>query len=297
MRFLKNYFFGIVGLAFLTLALATNSYFIVSPTQVAGTRWMGGGVMEANPIGVGFHFKVPFLEDVDYLQVSQSVYSLNNMQVYTNDNQLVQLSVNVIYRIPTSDAFHLLYGVGRAGSFDISETVLPVIRDQALATFAQYNTLTISDRRTEIAAAMQKSVTEALYHVFGIQVIGLQITGITYSPVFTRAVEAAVTAKAEAVSAENSVLRRKYEGEQQVVTAKAGAEAQIASANGTAQSTIIKADARAKAIAIVGQALNANADYLKFQQNDRWDGALPRYVGGGGSALPVIDMSNDNKTH
>ncbi len=36
------------------------------------------------PIGSGVHFKVPFLENVDYPQTSQSTYQLPEQSVYTN---------------------------------------------------------------------------------------------------------------------------------------------------------------------------------------------------------------------
>lgn len=281
--------------AVIVVILLFNSFFVVAPNQMAAKRWLGGAVTTKTPLGTGVHFKVPFLEDVDYLQTSQSTYILPQLSVYTNDNQSVSISISVIYQVPPSAVLHLLYDVGRAGNNDIATTIVPVVRDRALAVFAKYNTLNISDSRTQITEQMKKEVAEALRRLFGINVIDVQLTSIRYSPVFSESVENAVKAKAQAVQAENTVLQRKYEGEQKTVTAQAEAQAKIEAAKGIAKSTILEATAQAKAIKLVGQALKTNPQYTHFYATQHWNGVLPQYVGGG-SAVPFVDIrGKDNK--
>jgi len=276
--------------AILVIALLFSSFFVVPPNQMAAIRWMGGTVTTKQPLGTGVHFKVPFLEDVDYLQTSQSTYLLPELSVYTNDNQAVAISISVIYQVPASAVLHLLYDVGRAGNTDIDATIVPVVRDRALAVFAKYNTLNISDSRTQITAQMKKEIADALGRLFGINVVDVQLTSIRYSPVFAESVENAVKAKAQAVQAQNTVLQRKYEGEQKTVTAQAEAQAKIEAAKGIAESTVLEATAQAKAIALVGQAMQTNPQYTKFYAIQHWNGILPQYVGGNG-AVPFVDIS------
>jgi regulator of protease activity HflC (stomatin/prohibitin superfamily) len=261
------------------LVLFFNSWFVVPPTDVAFTRWLGGTVMQGTPLGAGVHLKLPFMETVDRMQVSQSVYTLPRMDVYTNDNQSVAISVSVIYRIPPADTYHMLYDVGRSGAVDVNETVLPVVRNDAQAVFARYNTLTISDRREGIAAAMQAAISTDLRRLFGIEVVNVQLTGIRYSGAFTQSVEAAMAAKAAAVRAENEVLQKRYEGQQAVVSAEAQAAAKIAAARGEAQ-----------AIRLVSDALRRNPAYIRWYEATRWNGMLPRYVAGK-AAVPVLDAA------
>jgi len=276
--------------ALLVIVMLFSSIFVVPPNEMAAIRWMGGKATTTQPLGTGVHFKIPFLENVDYLQTSQSTYQLQNMAVYSNDNQAVTISISVIYQVPPSAVLHLLYDVGRAGNTDIDATIVPVVRDRALAVFAKYNTLNISDSRTQITAQMKKEIAEALGRLFGISVVDVQLTSIQYSPVFAESVENAVKAKAMAVQAQNTVLQRKYEGEQKTVTAQAEAQAKIESAKGIAESTVLEATAQAKAIALVGQAMQANPQYTKFYAIQHWNGILPQYVGGAG-AVPFVDMS------
>jgi regulator of protease activity HflC (stomatin/prohibitin superfamily) len=259
------------------LVVLFSSWFVVPPANVAFTRWLGGTVMQREPLGPGLHLKVPFMERVDEMQVSQSVYTLAPMEVYTNDNQSVSITVSLIYVIPTTGVYHLLYEVGRTGDLDVDTTVLPVVRNDAQGVFARYNTLTISDKRVQIADAMQAAIANDLKRLFGIQVVNVQLTGIQYSKAFTESVEAAMTAKAAAVRAENQVLQKQYEGQQAVVFAEAQAKAKVAAAEGDA-----------KAIALVSDTLRQNPAYLRWYEASRWDGVLPKYVSGK-AAVPVID--------
>lgn len=113
---------------------------------------------------------------------------------------------------------------------------------------------------------MQAAIANDVQRLFGIQIVNVQLTGIRYSGAFTQSVEAAMSAKAAAVQAQNEVLQKKYEGQQAVVLAKA----------------------QAKAIALVSDALRQNPTYIRWYEASRWDGALPKYVSGK-AAVPVID--------
>jgi regulator of protease activity HflC (stomatin/prohibitin superfamily) len=287
--FLGRFGVGSVIAAVVVVVLLYGSVFVVSPSEEAGTRWMGGTPMTSAPLATGVHFKVPFFESVDRLQTSRSVYTLNGLDVYTNDNQKVTIDVSLIYQIPSSAVMNLLYHVGRAGAVDIESTILPVVRDRALAAFAQYNTLTISDQRAQITAQMRKDISEALQRLFNVDVVDVQLVGIHYSPVFDQSIEEAVRAKNLAVQAENTVAQKKYEGEQKTVTANAEATAAVERANGEAQATVLQAQAQAKAIETVGEALKGNPEYARFYGLQHWNGALPQVVGSG--SIPMIDLT------
>jgi regulator of protease activity HflC (stomatin/prohibitin superfamily) len=280
---------GGIAIAILVVMFVYSSVFVVSPSEEAGTRWMGGTPMTSTPLTTGVHFKLPFFETVDRLQTSRSVYTLDGLDVYTNDNQKVTIDVSLIYQIPSAAVMNLLYHVGRAGSVDVEATILPVVRDRALAAFAQYNTLTISDQRAQITAQMRKDISEALQRLFNVDVIDVQLVGIHYSPVFDQSIEEAVRAKNLAVQAENTVAQKKFEGEQKTVTANAEATAAVERANGEAQATVLQAQAQAKAIDTVGEALKNNPEYAHFYGLQHWNGVLPQVVGAG--SIPMIDLN------
>jgi regulator of protease activity HflC (stomatin/prohibitin superfamily) len=75
-----------VAAVVLVLIFAIDSYFVVEPTEMAGVRRLGQ-VVTAKPLGPGLHFKLPFVDQVDRLQVSLDTFKLEKLTVNTIDNQ------------------------------------------------------------------------------------------------------------------------------------------------------------------------------------------------------------------
>jgi regulator of protease activity HflC (stomatin/prohibitin superfamily) len=124
--------------------------FVVEPTEMAGVRRFGE-VTTHEPYGPGMHLKLPLIDRVDRLQVSLDILKVQDLTMYTIDNQWVKISVGMTYRIPSNAVFRLLYQVGASGSFGIRENVEPIIADRAMRVFARRNTIKISEEREMIA--------------------------------------------------------------------------------------------------------------------------------------------------
>jgi len=245
-------------------AAALGGFYTVQPTEMAGVRRFGT-VITAEPVGPGLHFKLPWVDTVDAIQTSLDTFQMNNLTVYTVDNQAVTVGVGISYHIPASAVMHLLYGAGRSGNIDIAENIRPVLADRVLRVFSTQNTVGISADRQQIAGDIRKQVAEALGSIFGLEITDLQLSSITYSPSFQALVEAAVQAKNDAIRAENTVSKVRYEGEQAKVQADAQASVRIAQANAEAgatiaqaraqrESAILRAQGEAQATALTGEA-------------------------------------------
>jgi regulator of protease activity HflC (stomatin/prohibitin superfamily) len=279
---------------------------------MAGVRRLGT-VVTQQPVGPGLHMKLPWIDIVDTIQTSLAVLELHDLTVYTIDNQAVQVGIGVSYRIPPGAVLKLLYGVGRTGNVDIDENIRPVLADRVLRVFSTQNTVSISANREQIAADIRKQVSEALGTIFGLEITDLQISSITYSPSFQASVEAAVQAKNDAIRAENTVVKVRYEGEQAKVQAEAQAAVRIAAANGDAEAAIAQAraaresailraegdsqaatltgDAQARVIQQVGAAVAANPGVVAYETAHRWNGQMPGTVfGGGSSPLAMLNL-------
>ena len=294
------------------LAALTGGFYTVQPTEMAGVRRLGT-VVSREPVGPGLHMKLPFVDTVDTIQTSLDTFQLNNLTVYTVDNQAVTVGVGLSYRVPASAVLKLLYGVGRSGNVDIVENIRPVLADRVLRVFSTQNTVGISASREQITGAIRKEVGDALQGIFGIEITDLQLSSITYSPSFQASVEAAVQAKNDAIRAENTVVRVRYEGEQQKVQADAQAAVRVAQANGEAQATVAQArsqreaailraegdaqattligDAQARVVQQVGSAVAANPAVVSYETAHRWNGQMPSTVFGGGAAGPLALMN------
>jgi membrane protease subunit HflC len=114
-------------------------------------------------------------------------------------------------------------------------------------------------------------------------------------------VEAAVKAKNDAIAAENTVNRIRYEGEQKVVTARAEAEAQIARAQAQKQAQILAAEGEARSIElrtaaealgirVRGQALKDNERVIDLTLSQRWNGQPPQTILGDHAAVPFFNI-------
>ncbi|HEY2133315.1 MAG TPA: prohibitin family protein [Acetobacteraceae bacterium] len=289
-----------------------GSFYTVQPTEMAGVRRLGT-VLTSEPVGPGLHMKLPWIDTVDTIQTSLNVFQLNDLTVYTIDNQAVTVGIGVSYRIPRAAVLKLLYNVGRTGNVDINENIRPVLADRVLRVFSTQNTVNISANREQIASAIRKDVSDALGSIFGLEITDLQLSSITYSPSFQASVEAAVQAKNDAIRAENTVAKVRYEGEQVKVQAEAQAAARVAQANGEAEAAIVQAraqsqaailraqgesqaatltgEAQAHVIQQIGAAVAANPSVVNYEQAHRWNGAMPAtMLGGGTSPLTMFNV-------
>ena len=290
----------IIFIVVLAGALLWLSLFVVEPTEMAGVRRFGE-VTTREPYGPGLHLKLPLIDRVDHLQVSLDILQVQNLTMYTVDNQWVKISVGMTYRIPPPAVFRLLYQVGRSGSFGIRENVEPIIADRAMRVFARRNTIKISEERETIANEIRQLVSTRLAELFGLEVVDLQIAKIEYSPTFAASVEAAVKAKNDAVAAENTVNRIRFEAEQVRVRAQGEADAAAIQAEGQKRSAVIRAQGEAEAVRIVGEAQAASlqargaavAAYpqvVELVTAERWNGILPLTVLGEHGAVPFINL-------
>ena len=291
---------------------ALSGFYTVQPTEMAGVRRLGT-VVTAQPVGPGLHFKLPWIDTVDTIQTSLQSFQMNNLTVYTIDNQAVSVGVGLSYRIPPSAVLHLLYSVGRTGNVDIAENIRPVLADRVLRVFSTQNTVGISANREQIAGQIRQQVSEALGTIFGLEITDLQLSSITYSASFQASVEAAVQAKNDAIRAENTVSKVRYEGEQAKVQADAQAAVRLAQANaeatatiaqaraqressilkaeGDAQATALTGDAEAKVLQQIGAAVAANPAVVSYEASHRWNGQLPATMMGAASApVPMFSL-------
>jgi regulator of protease activity HflC (stomatin/prohibitin superfamily) len=290
---------GIVAVILVGL-FALDSYFVVEPTEMAGVRRLGQ-VVTTKPLGPGLHYKLPLIDQVDRLQVSLDTFKLDNLTVNTIDNQPIAVTVGLTYRIPPQAVLPLLYEVGRPGNFDITENFQRIVADRTAKIFAQQNTTRISENRDQIVNALKSLLANDLGNLYHIEVVDFQIAGILYSDSFRASVEAAVKAKNEAVAAENTVNRIRFEAQQAVERANGEAEAKLKLAAADRQSTILSAQGRAEGIRLEGESraavLRMNAEILKesplvvdLAKADRWNGALPLTLLEGTGSVPLLSL-------
>ena len=286
-------------LALIAVYGAFQSFFTVDPTERAMVR-LFGKVTSEKPLGPGLHFRIPYITRVDRAQVSLTNLHIPVFSVNTIDNQKIDLDINVSYLIPESAVYHLLYEVGRSGSADIRDNVVPVVQDRISRVFSVKNTNNISELREGIQSEATNAVQRALKELFKIDLQSLQIAKIIYSPAFIQSNERSVLAKNEAIAEENRVKVAEFQAKQKVTTAEGEAQQARARASGDADALRLRAQAEKEAAELQG--LGAAARYrseiegagsfanyvalINAQARLKWNGVAPRLMLGGDKGGP-----------
>ena len=146
-----------------------------------------------------------------------------------------------------------------SGCRRLADNFQRIIADRTAKIFAQQNTTTISENRERLSTALKALLSADLGRLYGIEVVDFQIAGITYSDSF----RAAVKAKNEAVAAENTVNRIRFEAQQAVARANGEAEANLRIADADRQAAILSAQASAEAIRLEGESLGSSPPHQK----------------------------------
>lgn len=296
-NFLKYAGYGIA--AFIVLS---SSIYVVDPSEMANIRRLGN-VVYNEPVGAGPHFKFPFIDTVDIMQVSLTTLHIPAFDVNTVDNQKITLDMNFNFTIPRNKVNHLLYEVGKTGNLDIADSIIPVVKDRAGRIFNRQNTTAISQNREAIQEQVTRAVFAAMTDLFGLQPHSLQIAQIIYSPTFVQSNENAVKAKNDAVAEQNKQVVETAKAQQKVIAAKGLADSAIESATGAAKSAVIRAEAdktkqildgegQAARLKLEISAFNNSPDlyirYLQARAQLQWNGQSPQVVGGTGSQQAII---------
>ncbi len=292
-------------LIFVLLALAlSDCFFTIDQTELGNVRRFGTVIYPKNqPLGPGLHFKLPFIDKADKLRITLQTLHIPAFDVLTVDNQRVSIEENFNYTISPTQAYHVMYEVGRAGNTDIEEQLIPVTHDRTARVFAVQNMVNVNINREVIQAQVEKDITTSAENLFGISAHSLQIASIKPSENFMRSIDEATMAKNGAIAAENQLRTKQFEAQQVAATAKGAADAAIEQARGQAQSTKVNAEANKEKLELEGAGLKANLEaqmapfggpdkyvlYLQAKAALNWNGQTPQIMtSGGGSATNLI---------
>lgn len=258
------------GVVLLVAALVLlNSYTVIE----AGTR----GVLKnfgqiVGVLGEGLHFRAPFISTVTLVDVKTQRYE-SNATAASRDLQIVSTQVVLNYRPDPATVDALVREIGPEYE---RRVVDPAVQEALKAATAQFTAEELITKRPQVSAAIQ-DVLESRLSVRGIIVESVAITDFNFSEEFTRAIEAKQVAEQDALRAQNELRRAQIEAQQQVARAEAEARARLEVARAEAEALRLQRE-------VISPAL------LQLRFIERWDGILPRFMGGGdnGGVFPMF---------
>lgn len=246
-------------------------------TIEAGTR----GVLKTfgeitGVLDEGLHFRMPFITSVTVVEVRTQRYE-SNSSAASRDLQTVTTQVVINYRPDASQVDRLVREIG----VDYERRVVdPAIQEAIKAATARFTAEELITRRPEVSDLILSVLSERLMPR-GVIVENVSITDFNFSPEFARAIEAKQVAEQDALRAARELERARIEAQQQVARAEAEAKARLEIAR-----------AEAESLRLLGEVVSPQLLQLRFIE--RWDGILPRFVGGDNGLLTMLSIPTDD---
>jgi len=290
---------GGIILGILGLGLVFGSFYSVPQTQLCYVTMFQKPInVEAGPIGGGLHFKIPFFQSVDCLQVSRSTDNVGVVPVTTKDTFTIKLRVGVTTEIPPASVYRLLYQTGKQGNTDITANINPNIVNTLRNIMGKHDLMQIAgEDREKTLSEFQTAVTAILSEEWGISVNEVQVSIEELPASYNDRMLAAQSAQAAIVLAQRQQQQAAIEATTKLIAAKGEANQMAEQADGQrrkkeavalgdANARKLEAQAEAQAIEQIGtaqalaqakmaDALSKNPALVALEQAKRWNGILP----------------------
>ena len=262
--------------ALIILVLVFGSFGTISAGERGVKTRLNAVVGTVQP---GLYFKIPLIEKVTPMEVKTRTvnYDKNGHEGDTRDSsslagaskdlQDVSIGVVVNYHINPEKVEGIFSQYRSVENFE-STVIEPIIREVVKTASAQYTAEELVTKRAEYSDKVNITLTERFTGKDAIME-RFNVTNFEFSPAFTQAIEAKVTAVQNAEAAKNKLEQVKFEAQQKVESAKAEAES-----------------IRIQAQAITQQ---GGEDYVRLKAIQQWDGKLPtQFIPG--AAVPFLNI-------
>jgi regulator of protease activity HflC (stomatin/prohibitin superfamily) len=259
MREVKLIVWGVI--AFIVLIIL----FLTIYTIPAGYRGvvLTFGKPSAVASGEGFNLKIPLAQSVIKMDTRTQKYEAS-LTAASSDLQDVTTKIAINYHLSPESVPELYRTIGVDYA---TKVIYPLEQESNKAATAQFTAVELITKRDQVRQIMKSTLADKLAPR-GIIVEDISIVDFAFSPSFSQAIEAKVTAEQNALAAKNKLAQVDYEAQQRVTQAKGEADA----------------------IAIQAQAINSQggASYVELQRINKWNGQYPMFMGSGAS--PIVDM-------
>jgi regulator of protease activity HflC (stomatin/prohibitin superfamily) len=234
------------------------------------------GDVAETPLGPGFHIVNPLMDFTHY-DCRQKTHLEAGVAVPSQDKLVTMMDVSVQYHLNESMTPTMLDSTGDTVAV-INTHLIPklrsLLREQG-KTVERAEEFFLEETQTALQANVLSHLSE-FCNPNGIAIDAILIRDITLPQVIVNAVEQ-TKERQEQTEREQAEFER-FEIEQQKQVAAAAAQREAAEEEAARKRTL--ADAAAYEIETRGQALRENPEILQLESIQRWDGVLPRFVGG-----------------
>lgn len=251
------------------LPIAILIFFIAQPWVIVGPGQRGVlmrlGAVQKGVLAEGFHFKMPFIDNVVKMNV-QVQKNEAKADAASKDLQVISTVMATNYHLMPETVDEVYQKIGLA--FE-DKLIQPAVQEVIKAVCAKYTAEELIAKRGEVKSAIRTELADRLA-IFNIKVVEVSVADFNFSRTFNDAIESKQVAEQKVAQAKNELDRIKIENEQKISMAKAEAEG----------------------LKIQRQEITESLLKLREIENQRkaiekWDGKLPGVTGG---AMPFIQV-------
>ena len=246
----------------IALGVVTLNPFVVVPAGERGVM-MNFGKVQPTVLDEGLHFKMPFAASVKTLSVRVQKTDIE-VPAGTKDLQIITTALSLNWQIDPGRVNEIYQSVGDEGAI-ANQIIIPAMTEVLKAATPKRNAEEIITKRNELKAEVDVAIEERL-SPYGILVTDASLVNISFSPEFSKSIEAKQIAEQEAKQAEYEALKASKQAEAEVNRAKGKAEAQR-----LLQTSLTPELIQQEAIA-------------------KWNGQFPNVMTGDG-ALPFVNIN------
>jgi regulator of protease activity HflC (stomatin/prohibitin superfamily) len=276
----------------IVLVLLSGSFYTVAEYERAVLTSWGEFRAVVEP---GLHFKLPVAQAVRHYPVNIQQVTIEQVNTYTIDNQELDATVTIFYRLPAEQLESIYRNVP-----DYEERVAAITIDRFKSELGKVNTSQVAQKRGEVRDRIKEVLSATVESTLGIDIVDLQIPNIDYTDSFRAAVDQAAVAKTLVEKQEQQKRQAEIAADQRRIEAAGLANAAREEAAGQADAKLLQAKAEAEAIRLKGEAeatairaqaeaLRENPHLIELRKVERWDGSVPQWNGTG--PLPLLNLS------
>jgi len=243
----------------------------------------GEAKSQENP---GLHFKVPFIETVEMIEV-RTRKNAEKMASSTTEQMPVTVEVSVNWTVNKEAALDLFKKYGGLTQFE-QRILDPRFRSATKDTIPQFEAEQLIQDRASAIQGIEHRLAQEM-EGFPVVVDNIQIENIQLPKKYINSIEIKQTEKNLAAAEEHKLERQRLEALRAVNTADAEAKGILKIAEAEAQAILLKGKAEAQAIELKSKAISKSPLVVKLTEAQQWDGKLPTTILGQGT-MPIMDM-------
>ncbi|NUZ06833.1 prohibitin family protein [Schlegelella sp. ID0723] len=217
----------------------------------------------------GLHLRIPIVQVMHLMDVRIEKVE-GEADAASKDLQTVHTKIAINYHLDPAAVSHVFREIAQSTDEVARRIIAPATQEAVKAITARFTAEELVSRRTEVRDAIGALPKEKMTR-HGLLLDEFAIVNFAFSPSFTQAIEAKVSAEQQKLKAERDLSRIQVEAEQKIASAKAEAEA----------------------LRLQKQEVTTMLIELRRIENERraiekWNGILPTTSGG---AVPFLNLA------